>query len=520
MYCSLKAERMRQERGGGRHVIVPATSGPSEGVLNAAMRCRRRVLQWLAPACATSGSCARISQILELASLMGAAAAPAQKAPWPAATWRHPYVYNPAPEGCLHMQFALPSSKLSLSFGRPGSRGRKMASDGGFPRMSPPTTQSPALHLRIIFPTAQAAALPPPPPHAGCQPVEWSGRGGFTHLLHHPGFVKTETYGSASETERIGLRPPRCRRRPATSASATSRGHSSSSLLSLFVRARPGPAGAGGASGGQHQRQGRRPHRGVEGAGASGLCRRANAREPAACRRRCCHSSVALPGPGCRGQPWTRRQAVRRAADGGWCCRCACPCAGCPLQAQDESQAAADKPINDTPYVLLPGGTRMPLIGLGTYKTESPEAIRKALEGVEARAVRHAYACLPLLLPAAACPAACLDSAADLGSHPTCCLPLARTLPPPWFRVPPAAAVGYRHIDCATVYGNQALVGEGLKDFLAQVCVPGAEQQHRGWRGTLLAALPAAAAAGSVLEPRSRRRPTPASLSAAAGPPW
>ena len=183
------------------------------------------------------------------------------------------------------MQFALPSCRLSPSFGRPGSRGRKMASDGELPRNSTPTTKCPCT-------TPQAAALPPPPPHAGCQPVEWSGRGGFTHLLHHPGFVKTETYGSASETERIGLRPPRCRRRP-----ATSRGHSSSSLLSLFVRARPGPAGAGGASGGQQQRQGRRPHRGVEGAGASGLCRRANACEPAACRRRCCHSSVALPGP-------------------------------------------------------------------------------------------------------------------------------------------------------------------------------------------------------------------------------
>jgi diketogulonate reductase-like aldo/keto reductase len=37
--------------------------------------------------------------------------------------------------------------------------------------------------------------------------------------------------------------------------------------------------------------------------------------------------------------------------------------------------------VNDPPHVLLPGATRMPLIGLGTYKLESPEAVRKALEG-------------------------------------------------------------------------------------------------------------------------------------------
>jgi diketogulonate reductase-like aldo/keto reductase len=29
--------------------------------------------------------------------------------------------------------------------------------------------------------------------------------------------------------------------------------------------------------------------------------------------------------------------------------------------------------------------------------------------------------------------------------------------------------VGYRHIDCARTYGNEDIVGQGLKDFLAQV---------------------------------------------------
>lgn len=32
-----------------------------------------------------------------------------------------------------------------------------------------------------------------------------------------------------------------------------------------------------------------------------------------------------------------------------------------------------------------------------------------------------------------------------------------------------ALGLGYRHIDCARSYANQALVGEGLRDFIAQV---------------------------------------------------
>lgn len=60
-----------------------------------------------------------------------------------------------------------------------------------------------------------------------------------------------------------------------------------------------------------------------------------------------------------------------------------------PLQAQDESAAAdaAAKPVNDPPHVILPGSTHMPLIGLGTYKLQSPGSVKAALESE----------CLPLL---------------------------------------------------------------------------------------------------------------------------
>lgn len=79
-----------------------------------------------------------------------------------------------------------------------------------------------------------------------------------------------------------------------------------------------------------------------------------------------------------------------------------------PMHCQDESRVQANKPVNDPPHVLLPGGTKMPLLGLGTYKLQSAEAVKKALE------------------------------------------------------------LGYRHIDCATIYGNEKTVGEGLKDFIAE----------------------------------------------------
>lgn len=50
------------------------------------------------------------------------------------------------------------------------------------------------------------------------------------------------------------------------------------------------------------------------------------------------------------------------------------------LQAQDESRAAAAKPVNEPQHLVLPGGTRLPLLGLGTFQLQSADAVRKALE--------------------------------------------------------------------------------------------------------------------------------------------
>jgi diketogulonate reductase-like aldo/keto reductase len=81
-------------------------------------------------------------------------------------------------------------------------------------------------------------------------------------------------------------------------------------------------------------------------------------------------------------------------------------------QAQDQpppsspaAAAAAAKPDADS--VVLRGGARMPLLGLGTYALDSPDAVRAAL------------------------------------------------------------AAGYRHVDCAPIYGNEAVVGQGLAERLA-----------------------------------------------------
>lgn len=61
----------------------------------------------------------------------------------------------------------------------------------------------------------------------------------------------------------------------------------------------------------------------------------------------------------------------------------------CRLQAQDESRAAPAKPVNDPPHLLLPGAVRMPLLGLGTYKMDSADAVKTALECERAAGARR-----------------------------------------------------------------------------------------------------------------------------------
>lgn len=82
-----------------------------------------------------------------------------------------------------------------------------------------------------------------------------------------------------------------------------------------------------------------------------------------------------------------------------------------PMHAQDQPARAAARPVADPEFALLPGGVRMPLVGLGTYAITSSDSVRAAM------------------------------------------------------------AAGYRHVDCATVYDNQSIVGEGLSEYLSQ---PGA----------------------------------------------
>lgn len=77
------------------------------------------------------------------------------------------------------------------------------------------------------------------------------------------------------------------------------------------------------------------------------------------------------------------------------------------MQAQDDAvvpEATVQKEQED---IILSGGARMPLLGLGTFKLKDVEAVKTAIQ------------------------------------------------------------LGYRHIDCASIYHNQELVGEGLRDYLS-----------------------------------------------------
>ncbi|GBF92732.1 alcohol dehydrogenase [Raphidocelis subcapitata] len=81
-------------------------------------------------------------------------------------------------------------------------------------------------------------------------------------------------------------------------------------------------------------------------------------------------------------------------------------------QAQDAQPAAAaaaapPKPVREPETVLLSNGGRIPLMGLGTYKMASPDSVKAALD------------------------------------------------------------LGYRHLDCASFYANQEVIGAGIKGFLA-----------------------------------------------------
>mmetsp|Transcript_13752 Transcript_13752/g.29583 ORF Transcript_13752/g.29583 Transcript_13752/m.29583 type:complete len:409 (-) Transcript_13752:535-1761(-) len=70
------------------------------------------------------------------------------------------------------------------------------------------------------------------------------------------------------------------------------------------------------------------------------------------------------------------------------------------------STASPSGPVSEPDYVRLHSGTKMPLLGLGTFGLKDAASVKTALE------------------------------------------------------------LGYRHIDCAEVYGNEALVGEGLREFV------------------------------------------------------
>ena len=80
-----------------------------------------------------------------------------------------------------------------------------------------------------------------------------------------------------------------------------------------------------------------------------------------------------------------------------------------PRHAQDNPEIpdGCVKLVREPDSVVLRGGVRMPLVGLGTFRMTDAGDVKKALE------------------------------------------------------------LGYRHLDCARIYGNEDMVGEGLKDYLA-----------------------------------------------------
>lgn len=79
-----------------------------------------------------------------------------------------------------------------------------------------------------------------------------------------------------------------------------------------------------------------------------------------------------------------------------------------PRHAQDNPEIPEDcvQVTREPDSVVLPGGVRMPLLGLGTFRMTDAADVKKAVE------------------------------------------------------------IGYRHFDCARIYGNEDMVGEGLKDYL------------------------------------------------------
>jgi diketogulonate reductase-like aldo/keto reductase len=94
--------------------------------------------------------------------------------------------------------------------------------------------------------------------------------------------------------------------------------------------------------------------------------------------------------------------------------------------AANAAAAAAVAAASEPRFLGLPGGARLPVLGLGTYKIASPGAIVSALK------------------------------------------------------------LGYRHLDCASFYDNQAVVGEGIRAFLA---LPPAEQRAAEGEGAEPSAL-------------------------------